>query len=261
MGHPGHLREDDQQQLKALLARSPGLTAAAGRVRTFVIITTNREGDKLRHWIANVCADEQAGPDEMEGRAQLPRAGAVVESSEAPNACIGCPYFWWTQPRCHAFRRSTPTSSTASRRQRSRDGSTRSPPSRHPGRRRAEAGGHVRACSATVYRPPRDARPPSGRRPEQRRFGGLSADRWNPRPVGAADALVRAPWVLLHAVYRVAWRCARMGGRPCPAHDRRGSKMGEHEKPPPDPQKGTPPPNNADGEVPPAPPSDGKHRK
>ncbi len=37
--------------------------------------------------------------------------------------------------------------------------------------------------------------------------------------------------------------------------------MGEHEKPPPDPGQGTPPPGNADGEVPPQPPSDGKHRK
>lgn len=37
--------------------------------------------------------------------------------------------------------------------------------------------------------------------------------------------------------------------------------MGEHEKPAPDPGQGAPPPGNADGQVPPPPPSDGKHRK
>ncbi|MGW2254772.1 ISL3 family transposase [Kitasatospora sp. NPDC001660] len=61
MSHPDHLREGDQQQLKTLLARSPELTAAAGHVRTFATIMTNREGGRLRHWIADVCADEQAG--------------------------------------------------------------------------------------------------------------------------------------------------------------------------------------------------------
>ncbi|MFB7445710.1 ISL3 family transposase [Streptomyces mirabilis] len=59
--HPDHLREDDQQQLKTLLARSPELTAAAGHVRTFATIMTNREGDRLPHWIADVCADDQCG--------------------------------------------------------------------------------------------------------------------------------------------------------------------------------------------------------
>lgn len=61
MRHPDHLRQDGQQQLKTLLARSPELAAAAGHVRTFATIMTNREGDRLRHWIANVCADEQCG--------------------------------------------------------------------------------------------------------------------------------------------------------------------------------------------------------
>ncbi|MFI6493449.1 ISL3 family transposase [Streptomyces sp. NPDC050564] len=42
MRHPDHLREDDQQQLKTLLARSLELTAAAGHVRTFATIMTNR---------------------------------------------------------------------------------------------------------------------------------------------------------------------------------------------------------------------------
>ncbi|MFC9398065.1 hypothetical protein ACFTWS_33635 [Streptomyces sp. NPDC057027] len=61
MGHPDHLREGDQQQLKDLLARSPELTAAAGHVRTFAAIMTNREGERLPHWIADVCADEYCG--------------------------------------------------------------------------------------------------------------------------------------------------------------------------------------------------------
>ncbi|WP_371666115.1 ISL3 family transposase [Streptomyces sp. NBC_01241] len=61
MRHPDHLRQDDQQQLKNLLARSLELTAAAGHVRTFATIMTNREEDRLRHWIADVCADEQCG--------------------------------------------------------------------------------------------------------------------------------------------------------------------------------------------------------
>jgi transposase len=61
MRHPDHLREDDQRQLKTLLARSPELTAAAGHVRTFATIMSNREGDQLRHWIADVCADAQCG--------------------------------------------------------------------------------------------------------------------------------------------------------------------------------------------------------
>ncbi|MFC5149928.1 hypothetical protein [Streptomyces aureoversilis] len=58
MHHPGHLRQDDEQQLKNLLVRSPGLTAAVGHVCT---CATNREGDRLRHWIADVCTDEQCG--------------------------------------------------------------------------------------------------------------------------------------------------------------------------------------------------------
>ncbi|MER5669595.1 transposase, partial [Streptomyces mirabilis] len=61
MSHPDHLRTDDQLQLKVLLTRSPELTAATGHVRTFVTIMSNREGDRLPRWIADVCADEQCG--------------------------------------------------------------------------------------------------------------------------------------------------------------------------------------------------------
>ncbi|MET8543924.1 ISL3 family transposase [Kitasatospora sp. NPDC004799] len=61
MRHPDHLGEDDQQQLKILLARSPGLTAAASHVRTFATLMANREGDQLTRWIADVCADERCG--------------------------------------------------------------------------------------------------------------------------------------------------------------------------------------------------------
>ncbi|MFD7004302.1 transposase [Streptomyces mirabilis] len=77
MAHPDHLREDDQQQLKTLLSRSPELTAAAGHVRAFATIMTNREGDKLRHWIADVCADEVAGLAGFAARL-LPDLDAVV---------------------------------------------------------------------------------------------------------------------------------------------------------------------------------------
>lgn len=75
--HPDHLRKDDKRQLKALLARSPELTAAAGRVRTFATIVTNREGDQLRHWIADVCADEQCGLSSF-AAGLLPDLDAVV---------------------------------------------------------------------------------------------------------------------------------------------------------------------------------------
>lgn len=61
MSHPDHLRTDDQLQLKALLNRSPEITAATAHVRTFATIMSNREGDRLPHWIADVCADEQCG--------------------------------------------------------------------------------------------------------------------------------------------------------------------------------------------------------
>jgi hypothetical protein len=37
--------------------------------------------------------------------------------------------------------------------------------------------------------------------------------------------------------------------------------MGEHEKPPADPGQGELPPGNSDGQVPPPPPQDGKHKK
>ncbi|MFE9455013.1 hypothetical protein [Streptomyces sp. NPDC006739] len=62
MSHPDHLRTDDQLQRKALLTGSPELTAATGHVRTFATIMSNREGDRLPHSIADVCADGQCGP-------------------------------------------------------------------------------------------------------------------------------------------------------------------------------------------------------
>ncbi|MFD7639529.1 ISL3 family transposase [Kitasatospora sp. NPDC059795] len=61
MSHPDHLRDDDQLRLKTLLARSPELAAAITHVRTFATIMTNREGERLRGWIADVCADQQCG--------------------------------------------------------------------------------------------------------------------------------------------------------------------------------------------------------
>ncbi|MHA7962358.1 hypothetical protein ACX9I7_31995 [Streptomyces sp. L500] len=61
MSHPDHLCADDQLRLKTLPARSPELTATTGHVRTFATIMTNREGDRLRAWIADVCANHQSG--------------------------------------------------------------------------------------------------------------------------------------------------------------------------------------------------------
>lgn len=37
--------------------------------------------------------------------------------------------------------------------------------------------------------------------------------------------------------------------------------MGDHQKPPAPLEKGSPPPGNQDGQVPPAPPPGGKHKK
>ncbi|MFJ3880840.1 hypothetical protein ACIPW5_25745 [Streptomyces sp. NPDC090077] len=61
MSHPDHLRDADQLRLRTLLARSPELTAATTHVQTFATVMTNREGDRLRGWIADVCADQQCG--------------------------------------------------------------------------------------------------------------------------------------------------------------------------------------------------------
>ncbi|MFJ8313727.1 MULTISPECIES: hypothetical protein [unclassified Streptomyces] len=63
MSHPDHLRDTDQQRLKTLLSRSPELTAAAARVRTFATIMTTRDGGQLPGWIADTCADPQCGLD------------------------------------------------------------------------------------------------------------------------------------------------------------------------------------------------------
>lgn len=56
MSRPDELREEDHQQLKALLAFSPELKAAVGHVRTFAAIMTDRTGERLSHWIAHPAA-------------------------------------------------------------------------------------------------------------------------------------------------------------------------------------------------------------
>ncbi|MFF3017223.1 hypothetical protein [Streptomyces sp. NPDC057939] len=61
MSHPDHRRDDDQLWLTTLLARSPELAAITTHVRTFATVMTNREGERLRGWIADVCADQQCG--------------------------------------------------------------------------------------------------------------------------------------------------------------------------------------------------------
>ncbi|KDN88226.1 transposase [Kitasatospora cheerisanensis KCTC 2395] len=78
MSHPDNLREDDQQRLAALLARSPDATAVASHIRTFAAIMTNRQGDELQHWIADVCADQQAAGLTGFAAGLIPDLDAVV---------------------------------------------------------------------------------------------------------------------------------------------------------------------------------------
>ena len=62
MSHPDHLDPDDQVQLKALLTRCPELDTAAGHVRAFAKMMTNRDGHLLDEWITTVTADDEALP-------------------------------------------------------------------------------------------------------------------------------------------------------------------------------------------------------
>jgi transposase len=52
MSHPDHLDPDDTVRLNQLLARCPELDTAAGHVRTFATMMTNRDGHLLDDWIA-----------------------------------------------------------------------------------------------------------------------------------------------------------------------------------------------------------------
>jgi transposase len=52
--HPDSLTEDEQPQLKALLARCPELQAASDHVRSFATMLTKLTGQDLPQWISNV---------------------------------------------------------------------------------------------------------------------------------------------------------------------------------------------------------------
>jgi transposase len=56
MSHPDHLDPGDKAELEQVLARCPELNAAAGHVRTFATMMTNRDGHLLDEWIAATTA-------------------------------------------------------------------------------------------------------------------------------------------------------------------------------------------------------------
>ncbi|WP_250293729.1 transposase [Streptomyces atroolivaceus] len=59
--HPTTLTEEDRASLKDVLARCPGLDEAAGHVRVFGEILTDRRGATLPTWIAGVDASQLPG--------------------------------------------------------------------------------------------------------------------------------------------------------------------------------------------------------
>lgn len=58
MSHPDHLEPDDTISLKDILARCPELQEAAGHVRGFAAMMTNRDGHLLDDWIAATAAGD-----------------------------------------------------------------------------------------------------------------------------------------------------------------------------------------------------------
>jgi transposase len=57
MTRPDHLDETGAAHLAQILARSPGLAATATHVRAFATMMTERQGQRLDQWIADVRAD------------------------------------------------------------------------------------------------------------------------------------------------------------------------------------------------------------
>lgn len=55
------MTDDDQQKLKAILARCPELEAATGHVRSFAAMMAIRSASRLPEWIADARADEHLG--------------------------------------------------------------------------------------------------------------------------------------------------------------------------------------------------------
>ena len=56
--HPDSLDEDERLQRKAILTRSPALTATARHVSEFAQMLTGRHGDRLQDWITDVASTD-----------------------------------------------------------------------------------------------------------------------------------------------------------------------------------------------------------
>lgn len=59
--NPDRMNDDDQQKLKAILARCPELEAATGHVRSFAAMMAIRSATRLPEWIATARADMDHG--------------------------------------------------------------------------------------------------------------------------------------------------------------------------------------------------------
>ncbi|MGW1761621.1 hypothetical protein [Streptomyces mirabilis] len=59
--NPDRMNDDDQQNLKAILARCPELEAATGHVRSFAAMMAIRSASRLPEWIAAARADVDHG--------------------------------------------------------------------------------------------------------------------------------------------------------------------------------------------------------
>ncbi|MEQ4726274.1 ISL3 family transposase [Nonomuraea sp. B19D2] len=57
MSHPDHLDQQDTARLAEILTRCPELQAAAGHVRDFAVMMTQRQGHRLDDWITATAAD------------------------------------------------------------------------------------------------------------------------------------------------------------------------------------------------------------
>ncbi|MFI6184270.1 transposase [Nonomuraea sp. NPDC051191] len=80
MSHPDHLDADNRGHMAELLNRCPELDSAAGHVRTFATMMTNRDGHLLDAWIAAVTADAEVLPHLTAFAAGLRRDHAAVQA-------------------------------------------------------------------------------------------------------------------------------------------------------------------------------------
>ncbi|GAA3623068.1 hypothetical protein GCM10022419_130920 [Nonomuraea rosea] len=80
MSHPDHLDADNRIHMAELLARCPELNSAAGHVRTFATMMTNRDGHLLDAWITAVTADAEGHPHLAAFATGLRRDHAAVQA-------------------------------------------------------------------------------------------------------------------------------------------------------------------------------------